>query len=367
MAESEVEDKVKTEESKAEENKAVENKPEETKKQDDKKTANQNKKDDESNEKEEESFQVKQKRDKIKQAAKDFWGPTGAGFGATHEVSEWGTDEKGQILLSHFATEGKDAVLYNDCLEYRECLSKYQKAKGDASYDYDESCVDFNRLQTDYDVAFYVVLSGFPKFLISSTNQHTMGFVMTRFKEGNSVGSIVKEARTKLSQQTANNSKDGKETKKEDKENEEDKEAQEQKTDEQTQEPKTQEQAMQEKKEQDAWAVVVMKDKAMKEIQDKVNTGYYGNDIKDLYDKLTEKYTSPEGVVDMDHLMKEFNKNLSQMLRDREITLNIKEDISKKYSSNENAGKKNDAKTNPNIDNDLDYSEYFQNAGLGDQ
>ena len=361
MAENEVENKEKTEANKTEANKA-----EEVKKQDDKKTANQNKKADESNEKEEESFQVKQKRDKIKQAAKDFWGPTGAGFGATHEVSEWGTDEKGQILLSHFSSEGKDAVLYNDCIEYRECLSKYQKAKGDASYDYDESSVDFNRLQTDYDVAFYVVLSGLPKFLISATNQHTMGFVMTRFKEGNSIGSIVKEAKVKLNQQPAADGKDGKGTEKEGSENEKDKETQEPKADEQTQEPKTQEQALKEKKEQDTWAVLVTKENAVKEIYSKVSTGYYGSDAKELFDEFVKKNTSPDGVVNQEKLIRDFSKTISEMVRDRQITLKIKDTVGNKYSKNEIVTQKDNIKTNAN-DNNNNYSEYIQNDGLSNE
>lgn len=181
-----------------------------------------------------------EEKGKIEALATDFWNS----YGKDHQddIQSWANHEKGQKLIKHFVSDGKNQELYTNCDAYKSCFDAYQKANGDKNYNYDESSVDFSRLQTPYDVSFYIVLDGFPDWLLSTTNQHTKNFVMARFKEGDSVLSICKAANEKLGK-TAAASKDDKDAQKEGNESEneekqEDKKEEEQKTEEKQEEHK---------------------------------------------------------------------------------------------------------------------------------
>ncbi len=163
-----------------------------------------------------------EEKGKIKNLAVDFWNS----YGKDHQedVESWVNHDKGQKLVKHFVNDGKCQDLYTNCAEYKNCFDAYQKEKGNTNYNYEESSVDFNRIQTPYDVSFYIVLDGFPEWMLSTTNQHTKNFVMSRFKEGDSILSIVKTANEKLGKKPTkegdkDSQKEGNES-----ENEEDKE-----------------------------------------------------------------------------------------------------------------------------------------------
>ena len=137
-----------------------------------------------------------EEKGKIRDLAIDFW--NNYGKDNQDKVESWANHPKGQKLIKHFISDGKCQDLYTNCDAYKNCFDAYQKVNGDKNYNYDESCVDFNRIQTPYDVSFYIVLDGFPDWLLSVTNQHTKNFVMSRFNEGESILSIVKTANEKL-------------------------------------------------------------------------------------------------------------------------------------------------------------------------
>ena len=178
-----------------------------------------------------------EEKGKIKALATDFWNS----YGKDHQddVQSWVNHEKGQKLIKHFVSDGKNQELYTNCDAYKNCFDAYQKSNGDKNYNYDESSVDFNRLQTPYDVSFFIVLDGFPDWLLSTTNQHTKNFVMSRFKEGDSILSIVKVANEKLGK-TAAASKDDKDAQKEGNESESEEKQEEQKTEEEIHEEQVQ-------------------------------------------------------------------------------------------------------------------------------
>lgn len=177
-----------------------------------------------------------ERKNEIKDLAIDFW--NNYGKDNQEDVKSWADHPKGQKLIKHFISDGKCQDLYSNCDAYKNCFDAYQKVNGNKNYNYDESFVDFNRIQTPYDVSFYVVLDGFPVWLLSATNQHTKNFVMSRFNEGESILSIVKIANEKLGKTTAKKEEDKDSQKDENEsESEEDKE-QSQKTEEEQNEHK---------------------------------------------------------------------------------------------------------------------------------
>ena len=97
-------------------------------------------------------------------------------------------------MIKHYVEDGKSQELYDCCTEYRELFEKYKREKGVNDYEYDEALVDYNRIKSVYDIAFFITLSGLPECFISTINLNTMGFVMKRYSNGDSAYSILKEA-----------------------------------------------------------------------------------------------------------------------------------------------------------------------------
>lgn len=158
-------------------------------------------------------------------------------YGKDHldDVESWSSQPKGQEILKHFSTDGRNADLYESCQQYRELADAFKKERGDSHYNYDEAQVAWDRVQTEYDIAFYVVLSGLPRFLISTTNQHTMGFVMTRFEDGKSISAILDDVKEKTEGKSSAKTED-KDKEKEDENAEEKEEKKEEKPEEKKEE-----------------------------------------------------------------------------------------------------------------------------------
>ena len=131
-------------------------------------------------------------------------------YGKDHleDVESWATNSKGQKILKHFSTDGRNYELYLSCYQYQKLADAFQKERGDSHYNYDDDKVAWDRLKTEYDIAFYVVLSGLPRFLISATNQHTMGFVMSRFSEGKGISAILNDVKERTESKTETKQED---------------------------------------------------------------------------------------------------------------------------------------------------------------
>lgn len=105
------------------------------------------------------------------------------------------------------------------CLADLENYLKEHSEEQETEIDYDESAIDWTRLKTNYDVAFYLT---FPDFFLSEANKNIRHFVLSKFKE-ESVSGIVKYANEQIKklEEKANgvkNKDDKKESKEEDKE-----------------------------------------------------------------------------------------------------------------------------------------------------
>ena len=129
----------------------------------------------------------------IKSLVQKFWNE----YGMYHDVSEWTNDASGRKVIEYFESPRRNDAYFERCVEYNKCKEKYQKEKGSGEFNYDEENVDFDRVQSDYDIAFFQVLSGLPACLISRVNQNTMGYVMTAKKQGKTNNEILKDAKEK--------------------------------------------------------------------------------------------------------------------------------------------------------------------------
>ena len=129
----------------------------------------------------------------IKNLMQKFW----KDYGMNNDVSDWPKDSDGRKVIEYFESPRRNDSYFDKCIEYNKCKDKYQQEKGNGDHSYDEENVDFDRVQSDYDIAFFEVLSDFPKCFISNVNQHTMGYVMSAKKQGKSNGDILKDAKEK--------------------------------------------------------------------------------------------------------------------------------------------------------------------------
>ena len=157
----------------------------------------------------------------ITELVKKFW----IAYGQYHDVSEWNQDPEGRRVLAYFQSERRNDALFERSIEYRKCAAKYQQERSSESNEYDESMVAFDRITDPYGIWFYINLSGLPKFLVSETNKHTMGYVVDKWFGGLSIGDIVKEAEKMVGKQQGKKpegegaDKDPKEDKKEPEDN----------------------------------------------------------------------------------------------------------------------------------------------------
>lgn len=73
-------------------------------------------------------------------------------------------------------------------------LEEYEKSAPSEELNFDESAIDWERLKTPYDVAFYLC---FPPFLLSNANKNIQNYVLSEYKK-KSISIIAKEANEKL-------------------------------------------------------------------------------------------------------------------------------------------------------------------------
>lgn len=118
-------------------------------------------------------------------------------------------------------TGGKDYIKYLEKAETRKeenklsseekndlaRLNAYKQGKDgpneEETYEYDESNIDWSRINEATKVVFYLV---WPRFMLSKRNQDTQGYVKTQWKSKGELG-IAKEARKKLEAITGANDK----------------------------------------------------------------------------------------------------------------------------------------------------------------
>ena len=118
-------------------------------------------------------------------------------------------------------TGGKDYIKYLEKAEARNEVNKlsseekndlarltaYKQGKNgpddEEAYDYDESSIDWSRINEPTKVVFYLV---WPSFMLSNPNKNIQGYVKTQWKSKGELG-IAKEARKKLEAITGANDK----------------------------------------------------------------------------------------------------------------------------------------------------------------
>lgn len=131
----------------------------------------------------------------IENMVKNFWGSTGKNV----DVDEWDQYPEGRKVLHYLGSDRRNDAYFAKCPEYNKCVEKYQLKRGENANNYDESMVDFEKLSTPIGVAFIMVCSGLPKFLLSDSNMHTTGYFMSKWKDGGMrISEIMKTAQEKI-------------------------------------------------------------------------------------------------------------------------------------------------------------------------
>ena len=123
---------------------------------------------------------------------------------ASKEFEEWENDpDDGKVLIDHFRTYASSCRSYfEDCQDYFKCWDKYRNQKADKTFDFDESKIDYKQIKNHMDIAYFLSLEEFPKFLMSETCLHTRNWVVSQSKKlGMTSGKILEEAAKKAKDQ----------------------------------------------------------------------------------------------------------------------------------------------------------------------
>lgn len=111
-------------------------------------------------------------------------------------VEEWSSHVGGSDYKSYLRSGKLSGSLDSDEKKDYDRLVEYEKSSPDKESEesYDESAIDWTRLETPYDVAFYL---SYPSWILSKQNRNIQGYVKEQYKK-KSMSEIAKEARKKL-------------------------------------------------------------------------------------------------------------------------------------------------------------------------
>ena len=113
----------------------------------------------------------------------EFWDE----FGKDNVVSKWGDTATGRKVIQFFESGVNPKFASKNDSKYNKCRNKFLEFKNGKSGDktgeesaeaLDINQVDKNRIQTLYDISFFVAIDDMPRFLVSNINYHTGKWVV---------------------------------------------------------------------------------------------------------------------------------------------------------------------------------------------
>lgn len=128
-------------------------------------------------------------------------------------VEDWSSYSGGSDYKSYLKKAKLEGTLRGDEKEDYDKLVAYEKGNLEKENEttYDESRIDWSRIETPYDVAFYL---SYPSWILSEPNRNIQNFVKEQYKK-KSISQIASEARKKLGKEDnkatdkTNNEKEG--------------------------------------------------------------------------------------------------------------------------------------------------------------
>ena len=154
----------------------------------------------------------------------EFWDE----FGKDNKVSNWGDTAAGRKVIQFFESGVNPKFASRNGSKYNLCRDKFLAFKNEKSGDkteeesteaLDMNQVDKNRIQTLYDISFFVAIDDMPRFLVSNENYHTGKWVISELAKKSPFKLLdeIKEERGEKQANESQNEQDsqGGETKKE--------------------------------------------------------------------------------------------------------------------------------------------------------